>query len=250
MDDAWWPDLLRHVGQEDPWADPMVTVAEMRSFEGPIDGQRYSSTALIAPADLTRLNGDLSSFSADVDVNGPHPPAREAGRYRPEFWIEAWIEDECLKLEPLVLNWESHNRTALVLDPGFAMTYGLIPRAAVDGSIHWDDPAEPCDDVAIVDPPALFQAMHLTPTRARISRDHLQDYLTLRDRALVQVYSEVRSGAQDNEIAAALGEERHLDLVFKDRTIMMSREQDGVWMTQVRGARVLARPGPLPITGQ
>jgi hypothetical protein len=175
--------------------------------------------------------------------------ASEAGRYRPDFWIEAWIEDECLKLEPLILNWESHNRTALVLDPGFAMTYGLIPRAGPDGGIHWDDPAEPRDDVAIIDPPALFQAMRLTPTRARVSRDHLQDYLTLRDRVLVQVYMEVRSGAQDSEIAAALGEDRNLDLVFRDRTIIMSRDPDGRCTSQVRGARVLARPGALPITG-
>jgi hypothetical protein len=73
MDATWWPDLLRHVGREDPWADPMVTVAEILSFEGPVDGQRFSSTALIAPADLKRLNGQLSSFGVDVDVNGPHP---------------------------------------------------------------------------------------------------------------------------------------------------------------------------------
>ncbi|WP_206245777.1 hypothetical protein [Novosphingobium terrae] len=250
MDDTWWPDLLKHIAQEDPWAAPMVTVAEMRSFEGPIDGQRYSSTALIAPADLERLNGELSSFGADVEINGPRPLESEAGRYRPEFWIEAWIEEECLKLEPLILNWESLNRTTLVLDPGFAMTYGLIPRAGSDGSIHWDDPMEPHNDVAIVDAPAVFEAMHLSPTRARVSRDHLQDYLTLRDRVLVQVYMEVRSGAKDKEISAVLGEDQHLDLVFRDRTIVMNRMPDGRYMTQVRGARVLAGPGALPITSR
>lgn len=249
MDDRWWPNLLKHVAHEDPWAISMVTVAEMRSFEGPFNGQRYSSTALIAPGDLERLNGNLSSFGADVDVNGPRPLASEAGRYKPEFWIEAWIEEECLKLEPLVLNWESLNRTVLVLDPGFAMTYGLIPRAGTEGSIHWDDPMEPQDDVAIIDPPAVFESPHLSPTRARISRDHLQDYLTLRDRVLVQVYMEVRSGPKDEEIAAVLGEDQHLDLVFRDRTIVMSRMPDGTCMAQVRGARLLAGPGSLPITG-
>lgn len=62
MDDAWWPDLLKHIPKEDPWADPMVTVAEIRSFGTPPKGRRESWTALVTPEDLKRLGGKAPGF--------------------------------------------------------------------------------------------------------------------------------------------------------------------------------------------
>jgi hypothetical protein len=64
----------------------------------------------------------------------------------------------------------------MVLDPGFTMTYGLMPRALGDGSLHWDDPAAPEYDVAVIDPPSHYQFPHCPTARTRVSRDHLQDF--------------------------------------------------------------------------
>ncbi|WP_206243629.1 hypothetical protein [Novosphingobium terrae] len=95
--------------------------------------------------------------------------------------------------------------------------------------------------------PPLYKTPHLTPARVQVSRDHLQDYLTLR--GMVQVYMELHSGPVDHVIEAALGDETHLDLVFKDRSMSLRRGRRDGYDVEVRGAHILARPGPLPITG-
>ncbi|PSO10922.1 MULTISPECIES: hypothetical protein [unclassified Sphingobium] len=248
MDDAWWPDLLKHIPEEDPWAEPIVTVAEIRSFEKPARGKRESWTALITPDDLERLGGKLSALNDHVETSGTRPSPNSLAPYQPKFWIGAYLDDQCLKFEPLVLSWKAHNHTTMVLDPGFTMTYGLIPRAHADGSIHWDDPAAPEYDIAEVDPPAHYDCPNYTTARVRVSRDHLQDYLTLTGRTLVQIYFEQRFGPCDPTLAAELGDQRHIDAVLDDRTFDLRFAPKEGYTAQVWGARILARPGPLPIS--
>lgn len=248
MDDAWWPDLLKHIPEKDPWADPMVTVAEIRSFEAPSKGRRESWTALVTPEDLDSLRGKLRAFNETVETSGPRPSPKPAVPYQPKFWIGAYLDEECLKFDPLVLSWTAHNHTVMVLDPGFTMTYALIPRAHGDGAIHWDNPATPEYDIAEVDPPAHYDCPNYTPARVRVSRDHLQDYLTLTGRVLVQTYYEMRSGPGDPAIAAKLGDERHFEVVLDDRTFDLQFDPREGYTAQVWGARILARPGPLPIS--
>ena len=50
----WWPSLLAHIPNEEPWAEASVPVASLRSFDGdPIrPGERRSYTVLIPLADI------------------------------------------------------------------------------------------------------------------------------------------------------------------------------------------------------
>src|SRR3569833_1364312 len=72
---------------------------------------------------------------------GP-PSASPSHAYTPKFWIKGEGSPR-RTYEPLVLSWRSHDKTVLQLDPGFAMTYGLVPRNLGNGETRWDDPAGP-----------------------------------------------------------------------------------------------------------
>ncbi len=247
MNDNWWPDLMRYVENEHPWSEPQVVVAEIRGYDDPyIQGLRFLWSALVSSEDLERLDGKLVGFNYKVEANGPRPDIR--GAYHPRFWISATDGTARIQCEPLILGWESNNRTAMVLDPCFAMTYGLMPRALADGSVHWDNPAAPEYDVAIIDAPSVYADCRQSDARAVISRDYLQDYLTLRRRHLVHVYYETRRGPRDAAIEAMLcGQERRIERLH-DREVDIMRDQQGGYTAQVWGARLVASPHDLPIS--
>lgn len=248
MEDDWWPDVMRYLPDEDPWSEELVTVAQMAGYDDPSHpGQRILWSALISTEDLAALNGELRGFSHEVESTGrPGPGA--AGQLTPRFYVAAYVGERRIECEPLVLGWISNNRTAMVLDPRFAMTYGLMPRALGDGTIHWDDPAAPEFDVAVVDPPSVYEDLRVSGARARVSRDHLQDYLTLRGMHLVQVYYENRRAGRDDAIERALGGEERRVENLRDREIDIYRIREGGYGAQVWGARVIAGPGSMPIT--
>ncbi len=250
MDDNWWPKLLEKFAQEDPCADPDVVVAEIKSFDSDpgIPGMLFSTVALVSKEELENLGGKLIGFHHEVESNGPFPSIYSGFDYKPAFWISAINEEERIKCEPLILSWKSNNRTAMMLDPGFAMTYGLMLRAQADGSIHWDNPAAPEFDVAIIDPPSIYEDFRQTEARAVVSRDYLQDYLTLRDKILIQVYYVTRRGAHDEAIEVALGKENRVNIRLRDREVDIMRQEDGTHFVQIWGARVVAGPGSLPIS--
>jgi hypothetical protein len=245
----WWPDMLRHIADEKPWDTDHVVVAELRSFDDPwLEGSRTCYTALIRVEDLERLDGKLISFNYNVETSGPGPSPAFAGSYVPAFWISAILGDERIKCEPLVLAWESNNRTAMILDPGFCMTYGLIPRALDDGSIHWDDMAVPEFDIAVIDSPSIYNHGVHSGARVTVDRDHLQDYLTQRGMALVEVYFENRRSVRDDAIDAALGDKDRIVNKFANREVDFWRRDEGGYGAQIWGARVIARPKDLPIS--
>jgi hypothetical protein len=248
MDENWWPDLLAHIPKETPWDSAQYVAAELRSFADPwLPGERTTFSALIGAEDLKGLDGQLIHFNYRVEASGPRPGIWAKGNYRPSFWISAGA-DYRLKCEPLVLEWVSNNRNALAIDPGFLMTYGLIPRALEDGSIHYDDPAVPEFDVAIVDPPSVYDDSAHSGARVLILRDHVQDYLTLRGIALVEVYYEIRRGPADAAIDALLEGKKGLTFKLSDREFQVQRRPEGGFVAQVWGARVVAQPADLPVS--
>lgn len=250
MDEDWWPDMMRGLAREDPWGEEMVTVAEMRGYDDAIvPGQRILWSALVTTEDLASLDGELRAFNHEVESTG-RPGPESAGQLKPRFHVSAYHEGRRIECEPLILGWTQANQTALVLDPGFAMTYGLMPRAGPNGAQHWDDPAAPQTDIAIVDEPSLYDSQRVSGARARISRGHLQDYLTLRGMHLIQVYYEYRSAFQDDAAEQLLGA-KDKDRVcedLRDRSVDVSRYRDGEYVTQVWGARLIAGPGDMPVT--
>lgn len=248
MEEDWWPDMMRDSASEDPWGEELVTVAEMAGYDDPVHpGQRILWSALVSPEVLAALDGNLRAFNHEVESTG-RPGPWAAGALNPHFYISAYLDDRRIECEPLVLGWVNANRTAMILDPRFAMTYGLMPRALGDGTVRWDDPAAPEFDVAVVDPPSVYENRKVSRARARVSRVHLQDYLTLRGMHLVQVYYEYRSAFHDRAIQAALdGRDRRVERLV-DREFDISINCDGSYTAQVWGARVIAGPNTMPIT--
>ena len=195
------------------------------------------------------LDGELIAFNYEVESTGR--PARGpgiAGAVQPRFWIGAYTGDRRLEFEPLVLSWENNNRTPLILDPRFAMTYGLVPRTLADGTVRWDNPAEPEYDIAVVDPPSLYEDLRNSEARAVVSRDYLQDYLTLRGMELVQVYYESRRGEHDAAMEMLLGDRDQISRKLRTRELDVRRRDRGGYFAQVWGARHVAGPGGLPVT--
>lgn len=248
MEEGWWPDIMRNTASETPWREELVTVAEMASYDDPTSpGQRILWSALVSPEILESLNGNLRAFSHEVESTG-RPGVWAAGNLNPQFHISAYLDDHRIECEPLVLGWVNANQTAMVLEPKFSMTYGLMPRAIGDGTVRWDDPAAPEFDVAIVDPPSIYDNLKVSGARARVSRSYLQDYLTLRGMHLVQVFYEYRSTFDDTAIRDALGVENRRVERLLDREFDIERNDDGSYTAQVWGARVVAGPGAMPIT--
>jgi hypothetical protein len=128
------------------------------------------------------------------------------------------------------------------------MTYGLVPRAT-DGLTYWDDPTGPVPEVVRVSPPSKFSFPNMTPASVSISRDYLQDYLTLRKMVLVESYWELRYSPSDSEIDERLGGRQFIDLDTPDRRLRLFRMPGGrIVFTEGSGARVVAFPGPPPIS--
>ena len=250
MNSDWWPVPLSYIASEKPWSGRYVAVAEIQSFdEKPHAGQRSRYSALVPIEQLDEISRNLAKLGHDVSTSGPHPSPSPGLSYVPRFWIAAQeLPDR--KYEPLVLSWSSHDKTILLPDPGFLMTYGLTPRASDDGAVSWDDPAEPVHDVVIVRSPSVWNFPMSTTAYVQIRRDYLQDYLTLRNMALVQVFWEMRWGETDETAERALGKEEAVDIGFADRLFQLNRdlEDKSVLTAQVWGARVLGSPGDLPIS--
>lgn len=248
MKEDWWPNLLSHIKHEDPWDEPEVVVAELKSFdEAPFPGERRSYTALIPMEDFDAVSSRLAGLSHDVNSSGPDPVPESAPSYSPSFWISA-VDLPSDRYEPLVLSWTAHDRTVLLPDPRFLMTYGLIPRTVEDGGVSYDDPAGPVHNIVRVSAPSIWDFPRRTTARVTVAKDYLKDYLTLRGMALVQVFYEIRRGDADQETLAALGAQNAANFRFPDRTFQLNDgHRDGV-VAQVWGGRVLAVPCGLPVT--
>jgi hypothetical protein len=222
----WWPSSLAHVPKENPWANEHVVVAEIKSFDdGPQPGFRMTFSALVPFDKLNALRPILASLGSAVSTNGPWPIPTDSP-YRPQFWVEA-TEDVRERYEPLVLSWGSHENTVLAPDPGFLMTYGLIPRVVADGTVVWDDLTGPVRDVVRVTAPSVYDFPRCTSASVSISKPYLQDYLSLRQMALVQSFMEQRWSPPDKELEERLGSQAMVDLDSPSRRMRLFRPSGG-----------------------
>ncbi|MEO7666583.1 MAG: hypothetical protein ABIU97_06065 [Dehalococcoidia bacterium] len=216
--------------------------------ETPADHESYRQlfTALVPPEALDELLETPGGIGNAVSSSGPHP-ANDAGSwdYEPRFWI--FGSATAPELEPLVVEWRSGNSTVLVPDQGFLMTYGLVPRLA-DETVHWDDLGAPRHDVVSATPVSKYDFPGHTGASVKIARDFLEDYATIRNRALVQVYYVQRSGDATSELDAILAGQDIVDFKLPGRLIDLRRVEDGQVLVQVWGLRQLIMPGHAPIS--
>ncbi|MCH7662937.1 MAG: hypothetical protein IH859_03595 [Chloroflexi bacterium] len=173
-------------------------------------------------------------------------------KYFPRFWISAKAHS-LEGLEPLVLSWEAANNTTLFLDPGFLMTYGLIPRYLKNNKrdeIHYDDPYHPRQSVAIVSPVSYYDFPTRSHAFVRVNRDYLQDYATLRGFSLIQVYYANKWGEAGQETINYMGDKKIAEFELPGRLIDLRfiKLADKEFFAQVWGVRHLLDPGDSPIT--
>ena len=187
----WWPDLLSEIPSEDPLVEKYITVAEVLDPWGEA-GDRRIFTALITPDLIEKVLTYPGGIGVEIKTDYPYP-----GRpIIPSFSI--WGGELAPNgFEPLIYAWESNLNLTLCPDPGFLMTYGLIPRwGTSEGkeTIIWDDVAKPCKDVVIAKPTTPYKFLEPCNAEIKILKEYLEDYATSRNMHLVQVMFAQRYG--------------------------------------------------------
>lgn len=248
--DDWWPEWLQDLASEDPLASDPVVVAAIEETTAAGERYRWLFTALVPLEKHRAVLESPGGIGYGVSTSGPHPlDSRGAWDYSPRFWIEAG-EAVPNGLEPLVVSWRSGNHFVLWPDQGFLMTYGLIPRLA-DKVMHWDDVEAPRRDVVLATPVSTYDFPGVTRASVLIARDFLQDYATIRNSALVQVYYIHRAGPLTDELRGLFDAKQIVEFRLKGRLLdlrLFIDEDDQRVLAQVWGVRPLLTPGAAPIS--
>lgn len=251
MSDDYWPHSLRQLADEKPLAQKLVVVAEISQPWG-AESNRWLYTALVPPESLEQILNHPGGIGHEVTTTGPHPARfRGSFHYEPSFTIEAAgiIPED---LEPLVVAWEAGGRTVLLPDQGFLMTYGLVPRSlqSKEGDvIHWDDPTKGLHDVVVAKMVSVFHYELQSEARVSINRDYLQDYATVRNRSLVQVFYASNVGPLHAEEERLLRGSSVLEVKLKGRLVDIRRDlrDKSQFFAQVWGVRHLIDPSESPV---
>lgn len=250
MIEDYWPKSLAHIPKEEPWAARIVRVAHLASFADAIHpGERRSYSVLVPADQIDDVAASLAGLAHEVSWSG-RPSFPEPGAYEPRFWVQA-VELPQERYEPLVLSWVSNDVTVLAPDPWFLMTYGLVPRSVGEGAVMYDDLAIPTYDVVEVLAPSKWDFPTRSTSQVAVQKEYLEDYLTLRGMALVEIYFESRIGPPDETSTKLLQENESAELRFPDRTLQLNRWDHGGArgvLAQVWGAKIIAKPGGMPIS--
>jgi hypothetical protein len=250
MNENWWPKPLAHLHGMNPWDSSDVVVAEIKSFDDrPHAGHRHSYSALVPIGDIDEVLSVDANLDDEVETSGPFPNFSSSLSYLPSFSIPArGLNGK--RFEPLVLSWKSHNRTVLLPDPGFLMTYGLVPRALSDGTVYWDDPQKPIYGVVTVSAPSTWKFPKNSGAVVKIAREYLQDYLSLRHMALVSTYWEQRWCEDDEQLGKILEGRERIELSVRNQKLLIGRAfgDKNSYFCSVWGSALVAKPGPLPIS--
>lgn len=237
-----WPNFLSEIESYSPLLGGYFIVAETSSHDY---CEHILTPVLITPEHLEKLSP--SEIGYMVTGSGPHP-SHHTKEYEPIFWIHS---PKDINLEPLVLNWESANKTILWPDQGFLMTYGLFPRFVESGQeMIWDEPSEPTPEVIRLKPISNYNWGNASLAQLRIKQNFIQDYSTLRRRIIIQLFYEKKRIKINDEIKKMMGCEKVFEAKFDTHSIRIVEDSsdDELVLVEVRGYRILASPGDSPIT--
>lgn len=200
-------------------SDDYITIAELRTIE--VNGLTKTidaNTAIISP-----------SLVSKIKASHVHPYVKSTGvnydkewAYSPSFWLYLSKSNGLKKAEPLVVSWESANNTTLAIDQGFIGTFKLTPRL-VEGSIHWDDLSRAKYDVAINKLISQYDFPKHTEAYVQVQIDYLEDYLFLRKKVAVKVYTITQDVHLNEEISSLLKDKDHYIEEFKQNEIRIHK---------------------------
>lgn len=243
----WWPSSLQDFSQEDPLGDEFVTVAEISEPWGK-RSDKILYTALVPPARIEKLSKLKGCIGYKVESSGPWPsPSADEFKYSPHFWVHGALKHETL--EPLVVSWETAGYTVLQPDPGFLMTYGLIPRQCDNGETYWDDPQNGIYEVVKVAPPAEYYYTLLNSSKVSVRREYLMDYAKVRNLSLLQVYFVSNTSLSPDKLSLRLASGGPNEVKLLNRLVDVRKDPlntDAV-LAQIWGFRHIADPSAAPV---
>lgn len=243
MDENWWPKTFEYLENLNSETSDYVTAGE---YEANSYNYHKVTLALVDPVQLPLLKP--MELGYDIETSTPDPSILDSNdQYTPQFRI--WSKNSALKLEPLVITWESSNRFVFLLEQGFMMTYGLVPRLlSKSEEMIWDEPETPTNDVVIMKPTSTFVWGNAPKTNIRVRKAFLQDYSTIRKRAIIQLYDGDSVTQSDSEFESILEKTAHREFQFKNRVVRLARSIENKIHVETFGFRILFQPGDSPIT--
>lgn len=224
--------------------DGYITVAELsttdeRGIEETID----KNTAIISPNLINKIKAShVNPFVNRTGVN-----YSKDFTYSPAFWLYLSKHLGLKKVEPLVMSWESGNHTTLNIDQGFLSTFQLSPRLLSD-KIYWDDLSKPQYEVVQNKPLSEYKFPMHSEAYVKIRKDYLEDYLYLRKKVAVQVFTVKKEINLDKDVLELLnGNEFYIE-EFKRYEIRIRKynHKENTANVEINGYNVLFENGNYP----
>jgi hypothetical protein len=177
-----------------------ITVAELKTIEKNGFKETIDVNTAIIP---NTLIGKIKPSHVNPFVERSGVNYDKDYEYKPSFWLYLSKASGLKKAEPLVVSWCSGNHTTFNIDQGFLSTFHLSPRLLSD-EILWDDLKKPI--YAVVKNKSLSEYKFPIHSEAyvKIRKSYLENYLYLRKKVAVQVFSIKKNISIGKEISFLL----------------------------------------------
>lgn len=214
--------------------DGYITVAQLKTTEdkASID----INTALISPALISKIKPS----HINPVVKAPGVYYNKDYIYKPSFWLYASPSSGLKKAEPLVVSWESVNKTVLSIDQGFLSTFRLIPRLLND-EIYWDNLSKPDYDVVKNKLISEYDFPNHTEAYVKVKKEYLDQYLSYRKKTAVQLFTIIKEINVDDDIKGLLNEKGYFIEEFGQFEIRISESshKEGVARLEINGYKII-----------
>jgi hypothetical protein len=199
--------------------EPFLTLAELKT----VDTNGFiktieTNTAIVSLQLVDKIKpGYCNPF---VETTGPYRKGRDV--YRPDFWLYLSPASGLQRVQPLVVVWSTGNHTTMQPDQGFVSALGLTPKL-LNEEICWDDLSRPRYKVIRNRPMAFYDFPHYTPAYVKVDREYLADYLNLRQKTAVQVFSITEDLPISADLEALLNGQDHYIQTFEMYEVQFKR---------------------------
>lgn len=221
---------------DDSSNDEYITIAELKTTEaGELEETIDLNTALIPDSLARKIKAShVNPFVYHTSINYD-----EEYTYNPSFWMYLSKTPGLKKAEPLVKSWCSGNHTTFCIDQGFLSTYHLTPRLLQE-EVVWDDLKKPCYEVVKNKLVSEYNFEH-SEAYVKIKKAYLEDYLYLRKKTAVQVFTIKKDIIIDEEIASLFNKKGCYIEEFKQYEIRIRKfmHKENVAGIEINGYKIL-----------
>lgn len=215
-------------------SDGYITVAELKTTQDNVSID--VNTALVPPSLVSRIKS--SHVNPFVRTSGAYFDKNYI--YKPSFWLYISPSSGLKKAEPLVVAWESVNKTVLSIDQGFLSAFRLIPRL-LKNEIFWDDLSGPDYGVIKNKLVSEYDFPNYTEAYVKVKKEYLAQYLSYRKKTAVQLFTIIKEINVDDDIKKLLNEKGSYVKEFKQFEIRISEflHKDDVVRLEINGYKII-----------